>query len=55
MALVPQPQCITASAHDQGHDQRLVDDFEQADQAHLAKAGLLEILHGGTREMRFTV
>ncbi|MNN24924.1 hypothetical protein D3C81_1383760 [compost metagenome] len=44
-ALMPQPQGIAAGAHDQRDHQRLVDDLELADQAHLAKAGKLEILH----------
>lgn len=30
----------------------LVDDLELADQAHLAKAGVLEVLHRSTREVR---
>ncbi|MND61060.1 hypothetical protein D3C80_523060 [compost metagenome] len=55
LAQVPQPQRIAAGSNDQAHHQRLVDDFELADQTHLAKTGLLEVLHGCAREVRFAV
>ncbi|MNN88213.1 hypothetical protein D3C81_2058700 [compost metagenome] len=55
LALVPQPQRVAAGTKDQAHHQCLVDDLELADQAHLAKAGLLEVLHGRAREVRFTI
>ncbi len=53
LTLMPQPQGITARCHDQCDHQCLIDDLELADQAHLAQAGLLEILHRRACEMRF--
>ncbi len=52
LTLVPQPQGITTCTHDQRNDQYLIDDLELADQAHLAKAGELEVLHCSTCEVR---
>jgi hypothetical protein len=53
LSLMPQPQRVTACGHDQCHHQGLVDDFELADQTHLAKTGLLEIFHRRPCEVRF--
>ncbi len=55
LALVPQPQGVTACTHDQRDHQCLIDDLELADQTHLGQAGELEVLHRRAREMRFTL
>ena len=51
----PEPQRVTARRQDQACHQCLVDDLELADQAHLAVARVLEILHRGAGEPRLAL